>query len=74
MPFSERGIDPSQIELMRSAFRMVTDRLQLECRVQEGLLTDLIVETIIFLVVSGETDPAHLCDKTLQRLKDSRTP
>jgi hypothetical protein len=68
MPFTGKAIDPNHLELMRAAFNKICDRLELECR-REDPLTDLLVDTIVEIVATGERDPDRLCEGVLARLK-----
>jgi hypothetical protein len=67
MPFSKYVVDPTHIEVMRSAFQKVCDALNLKCDPDEPLV-DLIVMKIIDLAKAGEVDSGRICGRVLDDL------
>jgi hypothetical protein len=70
MPFTERAIDPNNLEFMRAAFNKACERLGLQCR-REDRITDVVVDTIIEIAATGERDPDRVCELVLVHLKES---
>jgi hypothetical protein len=56
MPFSKFDVDPDHIESMRTAFRLVCDALQLDCRADDPM-TEIVVMKVVELAKAGERDP-----------------
>jgi hypothetical protein len=69
MPFTERAIDPNNLEFMRAAFNKACERLGLQCR-REDRITDVVVDTIIEIAATGERDPDRVCELVLLHLKE----
>jgi hypothetical protein len=64
MPFSNYTIDPQQIETLRSAFKKVCLELGLNCEAGDPM-TEIIVEKIMDIAKTGETDPDRICSLVL---------
>jgi hypothetical protein len=71
MPFTGRAIDPNDLEFMRAAFNKVCDQLGLRCS-REDPLTELVVDTIIEIVATGERDSDRLYEGVVERLTCAR--
>jgi hypothetical protein len=69
MPFTERAIDPNNLEFMRAAFNKACERLGLQCR-REDRITDVVVDAIIEIAATGERDPDRVCELVLVHLKE----
>jgi hypothetical protein len=67
MPFSKFDVDPD-IESMRTAFRLVCDALQLDCRADDPM-TEIVVMKVVELAKAGERDPERLCIAVLADLQ-----
>jgi hypothetical protein len=69
MPFTKYMADPEHIELMRTAFQTVCDKLGLSCKVDDPM-TEIIVTRIVALSKEGERDADELARRVLTGLKD----
>jgi hypothetical protein len=69
MPFTERAIDPNNLEFMHAAFNKACEQLGLQCR-REDRITDVVVDAIIEIAATGERDPDRVCELVLIHLKE----
>jgi hypothetical protein len=67
MPFTKQVADPQHIELMRTAFQTVCDKLGLSCKADDPM-TEIIVTKIVALSKEGERDAGELARRVLAGL------
>ena len=70
MPFKKQVIGHGHIEVMRSAFKIVCDKLGLNCDIDDPM-TEIVVSRIVALYQSGHLDdPEALSQQVLADIAD----
>jgi hypothetical protein len=67
MPFEKYVADPEHMEVMRTAFRKVCERVGLSCKVDDPM-TEIIVAKIVALSKKGARDSDELTGRVLAEL------
>ena len=72
MPFKKHVIGHDHIEVMRSAFKIVCDKLGLNCDIDDPM-TEIVVSRIVALYQSGHLDdPEALSQQVLADMAGSQ--